>query len=72
MNTKNIKVEYKSTQLISILSQNFSGKMNLARIKFLGLFIVYQGVAFPNYELNIAFVHYIMCRIMLHRLKNKI
>jgi len=39
MDTKNIKVEYKSTQLISMLSQNFSGKMNLARIKFLGLFI---------------------------------
>ena len=40
MDARNIKIEYKSTQLISILSQNFSGKMNLARIKFLGLFIV--------------------------------
>jgi hypothetical protein len=39
MKTKNIKVEYKSTQLISILSQTLAGKMNLARIKFFGLFI---------------------------------
>jgi hypothetical protein len=36
---KNLKVEYKSTQLISILSQTLAGKMNLARINFLGLFI---------------------------------
>ena len=41
MDTKNLKTntECKSTELISILSQNFSGRMNLARIKFLGLFI---------------------------------
>jgi len=39
MKTKNIKVEYKSTQLISILSQTLAGKMNLARIKFFGMFI---------------------------------
>jgi hypothetical protein len=39
MKTKNIKVEYKSTQLISILSELLAGKMNLARIKFFGLFI---------------------------------
>ena len=39
MNTENLKVECKSTQLISILSQNLAGKMNLARIKFFGLFI---------------------------------
>jgi len=41
MDTKNLKTqtEYKSTELISILAQNFSGKMNLARIKFFGLFV---------------------------------
>ena len=39
MDTGNLKVECKSTQLISILSANLSGKMNLARIKFLGLYI---------------------------------
>jgi len=39
MNTKNPKVECKSTQLISILSEHMAGKMNLARIKFLGMFI---------------------------------
>jgi len=39
METKDIKVQSKSTQLISILSQNLAGKMNLARIKFFGLFI---------------------------------
>jgi hypothetical protein len=39
--TKNLKTqtECKSTEIISILEQNFSGKMNLARIKFLGLII---------------------------------
>ena len=37
--TKTIKVENKSTQLISILSQTLAGKMNLARIKFFGMFI---------------------------------
>jgi hypothetical protein len=36
---KNFKVEYKSSQLISILSQNLAGNMNIARVKFLGLFI---------------------------------
>jgi len=39
MKTKSIKVEYKSTELISILRQSLSGKMNLARIKFFGMFI---------------------------------
>ena len=41
MDTKNLKTqtEYKSTELISILAQSFSGKMNLARIKFFGLFM---------------------------------
>jgi len=41
MDTKNLKTntECKSTELISILAQNFSGRMNLARIKFPGLFI---------------------------------
>jgi len=39
MNTESIKVEGKSTELISILSKNFEGTMNLARIKFLGMFI---------------------------------
>jgi len=39
METKEIKAEGKSSELISILSQNFAGKMNLARIKFLGKFI---------------------------------
>jgi hypothetical protein len=39
MNTKDIKIGYKSTQLISILSENLAGKMNLARIRFFGLFI---------------------------------
>jgi hypothetical protein len=36
MNTTEPKVECKSTQLISILSENLAGKMNLARIKFFG------------------------------------
>jgi hypothetical protein len=39
MNTKEIKVESKSTELISILRKNLSGRMNLARIKFFGMFI---------------------------------
>ena len=49
MDTKNLKIqtkiqtEYKSTELISILAQNFSGKMNLARIKFFGLFMSVHG-----------------------------
>jgi hypothetical protein len=38
-NTKNPKVECKSTELIAILSENLTGKMNKARIKFFGLFI---------------------------------
>ena len=40
METNNFKVEYKSSELIAILSKNYAGKMNLARIKFFGLFIV--------------------------------
>jgi hypothetical protein len=39
MDTESLKVECKSTQLISILSANLAGKMNLARIKFFGLFL---------------------------------
>ena len=40
MDTVNLKVEYKSTQLISMLSEHLKGKMNLAHIKFFGLFII--------------------------------
>ena len=36
---ENIKVKCKDTQLISNLSQSLAGSMNLARIKFLGMFI---------------------------------
>ena len=36
---KAIKVENKSAQLISILSQTLAGKMNLARTQFFGMFI---------------------------------
>ncbi|MDR0794440.1 MAG: IS4 family transposase [Tannerella sp.] len=39
MDTRNLKVECKSTQLISILRENLTGKMNLARIKFFGQLI---------------------------------
>ena len=39
MKGEDIKIKYKSTQLISILADNLGGKMNLARIKFFGLFI---------------------------------
>ena len=39
MSAKDIKINYKSTQLISILGKTLEGKMNLARIKFFGLFI---------------------------------
>jgi len=39
MSTKEIKVESKSSELISILQHTLSGEMNLARIKFFGLFI---------------------------------
>jgi hypothetical protein len=39
MDTGNLKVECKSTQLISILGEHLNGKMNRARIKFFGLFI---------------------------------
>ena len=59
MDTKNLKIktECKSTEIISILEQNFSGKMNLARIKFFGLFICalckVQTVCFE--KLSIAF-----------------
>lgn len=37
---KNTKVEDKSTELVSILKEHLKGKMNLARIKFLSLFIM--------------------------------
>jgi hypothetical protein len=40
MDTENLKVEDKVTQLISVLSENLKGKMNLARIKFFGLFLI--------------------------------
>jgi len=57
MKTKSPKVEYKTTQLISILSQSLAGKMNLARIKFFGMFICalckVQNVCFE--KLAIAF-----------------
>jgi len=36
MDTKNLKDEYKVTQLISVLKENLKGKMNLSRIKFFG------------------------------------
>jgi hypothetical protein len=36
---KNIKVEYKGTQLFSNLEKSLTGKMNLARIKFFEMFI---------------------------------
>ena len=39
MDMKAIKVENKSTQLISMLSKTLEGKMNLARIRFFGMFI---------------------------------
>jgi hypothetical protein len=39
MKTKDIKIKCKSTQLISILSRHLSGQMNLARIRFVGMFI---------------------------------
>ena len=39
MKTNNFKAECKSTQLISVLRQTLAGKMNLARIKFFGMFI---------------------------------
>ena len=39
METKKIKVGCKSTELISVLQQNFAGKINLARIKFIGLLL---------------------------------
>ena len=39
MKTKNLKARSKSSQLNSILSQNPAGEMNLARIKFFGMFI---------------------------------
>ncbi len=54
---KNTKVEDKSTELVSILSKQFKGQLNLARIKFISLFIValckMQTVNF--YKLSIAF-----------------
>jgi Transposase DDE domain. len=39
MDTKNLKVDCKSNQLISVLQEVLKGNMNLARIKFFGLFI---------------------------------
>jgi hypothetical protein len=39
MNTENLKVECKATQLISVLNECLAVKMNRARIKFFGLFI---------------------------------
>jgi len=39
MDTKNLKVECKSTQLISALQEILAGNMNRARINFFGLFI---------------------------------
>jgi len=39
MKMKSIKVEYKSTQIISILGKHFGKEMNFARISFIGLFI---------------------------------
>jgi len=39
MDTENLKVGYKSTELISVLCEHLKGKMNLARIKCLGLLI---------------------------------
>ncbi|MDR1054659.1 MAG: hypothetical protein LBL90_02280 [Prevotellaceae bacterium] len=39
MKANNFKVEHKTTQLISILSQSLAGKMNMARVKFFILFI---------------------------------
>jgi len=36
---KNTKVEDKNTELVSILSKQFEGKVNLARIKFISMFI---------------------------------
>jgi hypothetical protein len=39
MFTDHLKAEHKSTQLISVLTENLAGKMNLARIKFFGLFL---------------------------------
>ena len=38
-NTQNFKVGCKDTKIIAILTPHFAGKMNLARIKFLGMFI---------------------------------
>jgi hypothetical protein len=57
MESKNLRVECKSTQLISVLQQTPAGKMNLARIKFFGMFICalckVQTVSFE--KLAIAF-----------------
>jgi len=41
MDTKNLKIktEYKSSEITSIVTRHFSGRMNLARIKFFGLFL---------------------------------
>lgn len=51
METKTVGIGYESTQLISILSRNPAGKMNLARIKFSGIFIcVLCKIAIIFYE----------------------
>jgi hypothetical protein len=54
---RNLKDESKSPQLISVLQQTLAGKMNLARIKFFGMFICalcrVQTVSFE--KLAIAF-----------------
>jgi hypothetical protein len=50
--SENFKRHDKSTQLISILRENPAGKMNLARIRFFGLFICalckFQTVCFEK------------------------
>ena len=71
MKTKSLKVEYKSTQLISILSQTLAGKMNLARIKFFGMFICalckVQTVCFE--KLAIAFEASVQSNSSLRRIQ---
>jgi hypothetical protein len=71
MKTKNLKVESKSTQLISILSQTLAGKMNLSRIKFFGMFICalckVQTVCFE--KLAIAFESGVQSNSSLRRIQ---
>ncbi len=48
---KNTSVTYKNTELVSILSGHFPGKFNLARVKFISLFITALiKVQSVNYE----------------------